>query len=216
MKPHAQLVCCCSYVLTGSCDCDRALIRRYELHFAPRRDTEALPLRKIHAEHIGRLVKTRGIVIRASELMPQVLVAVYLCDKCGHEVYQEVSTKTFMPLFACGSVRCKDKKDNAGSLHMQTRGSRFVKFQELRLQELPDEVPVGHVPRSIVCQVRGEITRRVTPGDIVRLDGVLLPVPFNGYQVIAVLCYRCSSCMSVFVCFASCGFGCFCALRLCS
>jgi DNA replication licensing factor MCM7 len=43
-------------------------------------------------------------------------------------------------------------------------------------------VPVGHVPRSIVCHVRGEITRRVGPGDIVKLDGVFLPVPFGGYQ----------------------------------
>jgi DNA replication licensing factor MCM7 len=161
-----------------------ALLRRYELHFIPQLESDALPLRKIRAEHIGHLVKTRGIVIRASELMPQVTVAVYLCDKCGCEAYQEVTAKNFMPLFSCESPKCKGKKENAGSLHMQTRGSKFVKFQEIRIQELPDEVPVGHVPRSIICQVRGEITRRVTPGDIVRLDGVFLPIPFQGYQVI--------------------------------
>lgn len=34
------------------------------------------------------------------------------------------------------------------------RGSRFVKFQELRIQELPEEVPVGHVPRTLAIQVR--------------------------------------------------------------
>lgn len=45
-------------------------------------------------------------------------------------------------------------------------------------------MPVGHVPRSIVCQVRGEITRRVTPGDVVSMTGVFLPVPFQGYQAV--------------------------------
>lgn len=100
------------------------LLRRYELHFVPRADSEPIGLRRIRAEHIGSLLKTRGIVVRASELMPQVTVAVYLCDKCGHEVYQPVTTKNFMPLFECQSVKCKSKKESAGSLHMQTRGSK--------------------------------------------------------------------------------------------
>lgn len=39
---------------------------------------------------------------------------------------------------------------------MQTRGSRFVKYQELRLQELPDQVPVGHIPRAVTVHCRGE------------------------------------------------------------
>lgn len=37
---------------------------------------------------------------------------------------------------------------------MQTRGSKFVKYQELRLQELPDQVPVGHIPRSMTVHCR--------------------------------------------------------------
>jgi DNA replicative helicase MCM subunit Mcm2 (Cdc46/Mcm family) len=43
-----------------------------------------------------------------------------------------------------------------GKIHMQTRGSRFVKYQELRLQELPDQVPVGHIPRAVTVHCRGE------------------------------------------------------------
>jgi DNA replication licensing factor MCM7 len=43
---------------------------------------------------------------------------------------------------------------------MQTRGSRFVKYQELRLQELPDQVPVGHIPRAVTVHCRGEKQER--------------------------------------------------------
>lgn len=43
-----------------------------------------------------------------------------------------------------------------GQIKMQTRGSRFVKYQELRLQELPDQVPVGHIPRAVTVHCRGE------------------------------------------------------------
>ena len=159
-----------------------SLMRRYELYFVPRREIDPVALRNIHSRDIGHLVKTRGIVIRASELMPQIVVATYVCDRCGDEIYQEVATKAYMPLTKCPGTSCRGKKTQAGSLHMQNRGSRFIKFQEVRIQELPEEVPVGHVPRSISCQVRGENTRRVSPGDVVHLDGVFLPSPFTGYQ----------------------------------
>jgi len=101
------------------------------------RSEESVPLRNIRAQHIGHLIKTRGIVVRTSELMPLVRVATYSCDKCSYEVYQEVSGRNFMPRFTCEGEKCKG---GGGTLVMQTRGSKFVKFQELRLQELPEEV----------------------------------------------------------------------------
>ena len=48
----------------------------------------------------------------------------------------------------------------------QTRGTRFCKFQSAKLQELPDQVPVGHVPRCISVQIRGSLTRTMLPGTI--------------------------------------------------
>ena len=66
----------------------------------------------------------------------------------------------------------------------QTRGSKFVKYQELRVQELPDQVPVGHIPRSVVVVCRADTTRLAAPGDIVNLSGIFLPTPFTGYQAI--------------------------------
>jgi DNA replication licensing factor MCM7 len=58
---------------------------------------------------------------------------------------------------------------------LQTRGSKFCKFQELKLQELPNQVPMGHVPRSMSVYCRGELTRLCSPGDVVTIDGVFLP-----------------------------------------
>jgi DNA replication licensing factor MCM7 len=41
----------------------------------------------------------------------------------------------------------------SGKLNPQTRGSKFVRYQELKLQEMPGEVPVGHIPRSARARV---------------------------------------------------------------
>ena len=56
-----------------------------------------------------------------------------------------------MPFTKCPSQRCIDNKTN-GKLVMVNRGSLFQKYQELRLQEMPDQVPVGHIPRSMNIQ----------------------------------------------------------------
>ena len=67
---------------------------------------------------------------------------------------------------------------------MQTRGSKFVKFQEIKLQEMPSQVPIGHTPRTMTVHVRGELTRSLQAGDEVSLSGVFLPLPYTGFQAI--------------------------------
>ena len=62
------------------------------------------------------------------------VVITYTCDQCGAETYQTVQSMVFMPLRECESDDCKVNK--AGSrLTMQSKGSKFVKFQELKIQE---------------------------------------------------------------------------------
>jgi DNA replicative helicase MCM subunit Mcm2 (Cdc46/Mcm family) len=42
------------------------------------------------------------------------------------------------------------------------------------------QVPVGHIPRSMIVVCRGETSRQVVPGDIITIDGIFLPTPFSG------------------------------------
>lgn len=65
-------------------------------------------------------------------------VATYTCDQCGAETYQPVNGLSFMPINMCPSEDCRVNK-SGGRLYLQTRGSKFIKFQEIRIQEL---VPV--------------------------------------------------------------------------
>lgn len=115
-----------------------SLQRRYEIMIEERRNMEILDLRNVKAKHIGKLVKLKGIVTRISDVKPLLLIATYTCQDCGYENYQEVKAKSFMPLFKCGSPICQQRKTGSslGALQFQTRGSKFLKFQELKIQEL--------------------------------------------------------------------------------
>lgn len=182
------------------------LMRRYELRILPvgRRGTlfpfenqhfgkgspvektlSGVSLRHVRSRSMGRLVIIRGMIVRASDVKPACVVATYTCDACGAEVYQVIEHKReFLPQRLCPSAQCQQTGGKMDTLHLQTRGSKFVKFQELKLQELPSQVPMGHVPRSMSVYCRGELTRMASPGDVVTIDGIFLPqrVAESGYR----------------------------------
>lgn len=55
---------------------------------------------------------------------------------------------------------------------------------EFTKQAQADQVPVGHIPRSMTIHVHGSLTRSMSPGDIVHLGGIFLPIPYTGFQAV--------------------------------
>ncbi|XP_041482371.1 DNA replication licensing factor mcm7-like [Lytechinus variegatus] len=157
------------------------LMRRYELYFKTSSQQKALSVRDIKADRIGKLVQVRGIVTRSTEVKPMMTVATYTCDQCGAETYQPINSPMFMPLLTCPSQECTTNK-SGGRLYLQTRGSKFVKFQEVKIQEQSDQVPIGNIPRSMTVYARGETTRQCQPGDHVSVTGVFLPMLRAGFR----------------------------------
>lgn len=138
-------------------------------------------IREIKSKNVGQLISVTGIVTRITKVKPHVRVATYACDKCEVEVYQIINTPEFMPLTVCNSPACKQLGTNAGQLTLGTRGSKFIPYQEIRVQELSDQVPAGHIPRSLVVKAHGSSTRQCGPGDVVQISGVFLPTPYHGF-----------------------------------
>jgi len=157
------------------------LMRRYEVYFKSRNDDKVIPIRDVKASHVGKLVTVRGIVTRATEVKPMMQVATYTCDQCGAETFQPIAGTSFMPVINCNAEVCRVNK-SGGRLTLQSRGSKFIKFQELKVQEHSDSVPVGHIPRSISVFARGEQTRLAAPGDHVSINGVYLPIKKEGFK----------------------------------
>lgn len=131
------------------------------LHLSQR---HPVPLRSLRASDLGKLVRIRGIVTRSSDVKPIIDVATYLCEKCGGRTFQNLAyTASFTPLASCSSFVCRSQDANY-TLISENSNSRFIKYQEIRLQELPEQVPVGHIPRSAIAHCKGELTRKCSPG----------------------------------------------------
>ncbi|XP_017507480.3 DNA replication licensing factor MCM7 isoform X1 [Manis javanica] len=157
------------------------LLRRFELYFQGPSSNKPRVIREVKADSVGKLVTVRGIVTRVSEVKPRMVVATYTCDQCGAETYQPIQSPTFMPLIMCPSQECQTNR-SGGRLYLQTRGSKFIKFQEMKMQEHSDQVPVGNIPRSITVLVEGENTRIAQPGDHISVTGIFLPILRTGFR----------------------------------
>lgn len=157
------------------------LMRRFEVYFKAQSTHKHATIRNVKAEQIGKLVSVKGIVTRASEVKPMMQIATYTCDQCGAETYQPITSASFMPLLTCPSQDCMTNK-SGGRLYLQSRGSKFIKFQELKIQEHSDQVPVGNIPRSMTIFCRGEVTRQAQPGDHVSIIGIFLPMFKTGFK----------------------------------
>eukprot|EP00878_Enallax_costatus_P012492 GHUV01013046.1.p1 GENE.GHUV01013046.1~~GHUV01013046.1.p1 ORF type:complete len:475 (+),score=150.53 GHUV01013046.1:249-1673(+) len=139
------------------------------------------PLRRVAAQHIGKLVRVRGMVTQVTDVKPLASVLTYLDEDSNTEIYQEVAGRSFMPL---QYTKKPDGQKWKREPQLQTRGSKFIKFQEARIQEMPDEVPSGATPRCINVHLRGDITRTLKAGDTVCLGGIFLPEPFTGWKAL--------------------------------
>ena len=142
-----------------------------------------MSVRQVKGDSVGHYVKIRGMVTRVGNVKPLATVIGYSCDKCGFESFQQVTASVWNPIVTCPSEECK-KNSTKGALYMQTRASKFMKFQEVKLQELADQVPMGHIPRTMTVHLCEDLVRSLNPGDSVTLSGIFMPVPFTGFKAI--------------------------------
>jgi len=127
------------------------------------------------------MVKLDCLVLRVSGVKPKVEVVTYNCEICGAEVFQTVEGDQYSPPKECASQRCKDNKQT-GKLNQNLRTCKFVRFQEVRVQECSQHVPVGGVPRSMNVVLGGDLTRTLLPGDAVTICGVYVPRQLPWFQ----------------------------------
>ena len=145
---------------------------KYFVRVATQDDKSPLmvPLRKLRAEDIDKLVWFRGILIRSSKIRPKLTKASFECLLCGSqfEVVQ-LTSKIKWPKF-CINKRCKAKAQN--DFKLVTKDSEFIDWQSITVQEIPEDLPAGRIPRSVQAILTHDLVDYVKPGDRVGLMGV--------------------------------------------
>ena len=80
----------------------------------------------------------------------------------------------FKLLSECQSKKCKEN-NIAGKLSFMPKHSHFIPMQEIKVQETPDQLREGNIPRNLKLVLTEINIKKALPGDVVMIQGVLLP-----------------------------------------
>ena len=123
-------------------------------------------LREINAEVINKLVGVSGMVVRSSEVKPLAKKIGYRCLSCGEITEAQLRGLVLKKPLRCG--KCSEKE-----LEMDPDTSIFIDFQMVRLQELPEDLPAGHLPHYLEVTIIGDLVDQCRPGDRILLTGIV-------------------------------------------
>ena len=123
-------------------------------------------LREINAEVINKLVGVSGMVVRSSEVKPLAKKIGYRCLSCSEITEAQLRGLVLKKPLRCG--KCDEKE-----LEMDPDTSIFIDFQMVRLQELPEDLPAGHLPHYLEVTIIGDLVDQCRPGDRILLTGIV-------------------------------------------
>jgi len=134
-------------------------------------DTSRILIRRIRANHLGKLMAVDGLVKKRTEVRPKLLVGAFQCQKCGaiirveqdEDILKEPS-ECFEDQGGCGRV---------SSFKLLTSLSEFIDSQKIEIQENPEGLRGGAQPERISVYLEDDLVGEIAPGDRVIVNGIL-------------------------------------------
>lgn len=106
-----------------------------------------------------------------SNISPTLAKGLFACNRCPNTVMVNVQNDRIEEPSKCPVC------DGKYSYELKHDRSMFIDRQTIKLQELPEHVPQGETPLSIMLIVHGDLVDQVRPGDRVRVCGILKAEP---------------------------------------
>jgi replicative DNA helicase Mcm len=129
---------------------------------------ETTLLRILGSEQIGKLVMVEGIIVRATPARPLVTTAAFKCKRCGAVSTLTQSGPFLRAPFTCNDPACSSK----GPFDFIQEESKFIDSQDIRIQERPEDLPPGQLPRWLNIKLVGrDLVDKARPGDHVNIVG---------------------------------------------
>mmetsp|Transcript_3349 Transcript_3349/g.5162 ORF Transcript_3349/g.5162 Transcript_3349/m.5162 type:complete len:773 (-) Transcript_3349:26-2344(-) len=130
-------------------------------------------MRELGPEKIDMLIAIRGIVIRSSDIVPDMRIADFKCVQCGYHERISVERGKIEEPNTCS--RCLAKY----SFELVHNLSSFSDKQHVKLQETPENTPEGEVPHTIHICCYDDLIDSVRPGDRIEVTGIYRASPMR-------------------------------------
>jgi replicative DNA helicase Mcm len=128
-----------------------------------------IQLRYLRSKYIGKFVAVDGIVRKTDEIRPRIINAMFECRSCMR--LQEVPQTSNMISEPALCQECGGR-----SFKLLQEESEFMDTQTTKLQEPLENLSGGEEPKQIMVVMEDDLVDTLTPGDIVKITGIMKTV----------------------------------------
>ena len=152
---------------------DVASENKLQLHFRILNlsDTNKILIRKIRANHLGKLAAVDGLVKKRTEVRPKLQIGAFQCQKCGAVIKIEQDEDILKE-----PSECYEDQGGCGrisSFKLLSSLSSFIDSQKIEIQENPEGLRGGAQPERIGVYLEDDLVGEIAPGDRVIVNGIL-------------------------------------------
>ncbi|ETE68700.1 DNA replication licensing factor mcm4, partial [Ophiophagus hannah] len=146
-------------------------ILEHQIQVRPYNALKTRNMRSLNPEDIDQLITISGMVIRTSQLIPEMQEAFFKCQVCGFTARVEIDRGRIAEPSACKNC------NTTHSMNLIHNRSLFSDKQMIKLQESPEDMPAGQTPYTIILFAHNDLVDKVQPGDRVNITGIYRAVP---------------------------------------
>ncbi|XP_028003671.1 DNA replication licensing factor MCM4 isoform X2 [Eptesicus fuscus] len=148
-------------------------ILEHQIQVRPFNPLKTKNMRNLNPEDIDQLIAISGMVIRTSQLIPEMQEAFFQCQVCAHTAQVEMDRGRIAEPCVC--ERCH----TTHSMALIHNRSVFSDKQMIKLQESPEDMPAGQTPHTVILFAHNDLVDKVQPGDRVNVTGIYRAVPIR-------------------------------------
>jgi DNA replicative helicase MCM subunit Mcm2 (Cdc46/Mcm family)/DNA-binding transcriptional regulator YiaG len=140
---------------------------RVNVRFHSLPEINKVMIKDLRSEHVGKFMAVDGIVRKATDVRPKLVLGAYECQKCGGvtRVSQD-DNKVKTPIIC-------EECEGRGPFKLLISESTFLDSQKILIQESLEDLHGGEHPKQLSIHLEDDLTGKVSPGDRVELVGIL-------------------------------------------
>eukprot|EP00794_Sanderia_malayensis_P020544 gene20544-22565_t len=147
----------------------------HDIQITLKSNANPVGVRELKSEHVSKLVKIPGIIISASAIRVKATKITIQCRSCRNTI-PDIGLKPGLEGYAmprsCPTEQAGKPPCPVDPFFILPDKCKCVDFQVLKLQEAPDAVPNGEMPRHLQLYCDRYLTEKVVPGNRVTVIGI--------------------------------------------
>ncbi|OXU23451.1 hypothetical protein TSAR_001635 [Trichomalopsis sarcophagae] len=130
-------------------------------------------MRGLNPEDIDQLITITGMVIRTSNVIPEMREAFFKCIACSFTTMVEIDRGRISEPTVC--TNC----NNNYCFSLVHNRSLYSDKQMIKLQESPDDMPASQTPHTILLFAHNDLVDAISAGDRVAVTGIYRALPIQ-------------------------------------